>query len=57
MGSLVIRRCPSRCLDARTRAALTNGTIPLDEVPYIQKHLPQCSKCVAAIAAGSQWRR
>lgn len=56
MGSLVIRKYPTRCLDARTLAALTNGTIPLDELPHIQKHLPRCSKCVAAVAAGSRRR-
>jgi hypothetical protein len=50
------RKRMSRCLDARTLAALAGGTMPSDEVRHVREHLPQCSKCLGKVAAASRQR-
>jgi hypothetical protein len=56
MGRRVLIRRQSRCLDAQTLAALAHGKMPSGELHHIEKHLPQCSRCIGAIAAGIQRR-
>lgn len=51
----VIRKRRPRCLEAQTLAALAHGRIP-DELEQVRQHLPQCSKCLGALAAAVQRR-
>jgi hypothetical protein len=52
----VNRKRRTRCLDARTLAALARGTFPADELHHVREHLPRCSKCLGRIAAAVRRR-
>jgi hypothetical protein len=52
----VNRKGRTRCLEARTLAALARGTIPTDELHHVREHLPRCSKCLGRIAAAVRRR-
>jgi hypothetical protein len=52
----VNRKRRTRCLDARTLAALARGTFPADELLHVREHLPRCSKCLGRIAAAARRR-
>jgi hypothetical protein len=52
----VDRKGRTRCLDARTLAALARGTIPAHELHHVREHLPRCSECLGRIAAAVRRR-
>ena len=52
----VNRKRRTRCLDARTLAALARGTLPGGALHHVREHLPRCSKCLGAVAAAVRRR-
>jgi hypothetical protein len=51
-----LNRKRTRCLDARTLAALARGSLPDSDVQPVREHLPQCSKCLGKVAAAARQR-
>lgn len=51
-----LNRKRSRCLDARTLAALARGSLSDSDVHPVREHLPQCSKCLGQVAAAARQR-